>query len=759
MDFTPSVLTPEPLRGINWLFARLSLRWAMVLGVITGLMIPSFVSSWITLETRQQALEQKLAEDQNRLIGTLEIALRTPLWAFDFETTRPLLSSVFSDRRVVSGLVIGTVEGGGGEIFASIEHPERRKGRQFKSTRQVVQRGKPVGSVTLEMDSGEMDAEIANGRRGLILTVVGQLFFSLIIILVLLHLRLLVPIRRLIRESDRLARRDLTRPFVWRRKDELGKLGDSLENTRCALQALFAQLEEKNLELAQDIERRILVEQELQQHRNHLEDLVNSRTGELLEAKERAEIANKAKSTFLANMSHELRTPLNAILGYAQILKRDNTLSELQMTGLNTIQRSGEHLLMLINDVLDISKIEAGKFELLPEQVQLPPFIQVISDIIRVKAEEKSLVFMADIASDLPHIVTADEKRLRQVLLNLLGNAVKFTEHGSVTLRVLRGTQTSSSACTLRFEVQDTGVGINQDQLRSIFQAFEQVGDSRQRSGGTGLGLAISQQLVRLMGGEIQVDSQPDTGSRFWFTIALPVVSSGEAVTNTDTTDFCSTLIGYEGRRLHVLITDDVPANRGMLVAFLGGLGFEYSVACNGQEMLTQIQQKRPDVVISDVTMPVMDGLEATRQMRANPTSSGIPVIIVSATFLEQDRQAALQAGADAFLPKPIEQSHLLHEMGRLLNIRWVRSQSPEDALQTESSVSSTMKMPPEKEMEILLDIVLDGNMTRIRKRADHLDKLDPEYRTFTDKLRTLAGSFQVLDIQKIIEKTLSKTH
>lgn len=758
MDFTPSVLTPEPLRGVSWLFARLSLRWAMVLGVITGLMIPSIVSSWITLETRQQALEQKLAEDQTRLIGTLEIALRTPLWAFDFETTRPLLSSVFSDRRVVSGVVIGTVEGGGGEIFASIEHPERRQGRQFKSTRQVVQRGKLVGSVTLEMDSGEMDAEIANGRRGLILTVVGQLLFSLIIILVLLHLRLLVPIRRLIRESDRLARRDLTRPFVWRRKDELGKLGDSLENTRCALQALFEQLEEKNLELAQDIERRILVEQELQQHRNHLEDLVNSRTGELLEAKERAEIANKAKSTFLANMSHELRTPLNAILGYAQILKRDQTLNALQATGLNTIQRSGEHLLMLINDVLDISKIEAGRFELLPEQVQLPPFIQVISDIIRVKAEEKSLVFITEIAADLPHIVMADEKRLRQVLLNLLGNAVKFTERGSVTLRVLRGTRTSD-ACTLCFEVQDTGIGMNQEQFKSIFQAFEQAGDSRQRSGGTGLGLAISQQLVRLMGGEILVESQPGAGSRFWFTITLAVVSSGETVAHTNATDFCSTVIGYEGRRLHVLITDDVPANRSMLMAFLGGLGFEYSVACNGQEMLEQLQRKRPDLVISDVTMPVMDGLEATRKMRAYPESSGIPVIIVSATFLEQDSQAALQAGANAFLPKPIEQGHLLQEMERLLNIRWVRERTPENALQTQSSVSSAMKMPPEKEMDILLDIVLDGNMTRIRKRADYLDTLDPEYRTFTDRLRTLAASFQVLEIQRIIEKSLSKTH
>ncbi|MBK7002505.1 MAG: response regulator [Rhodoferax sp.] len=758
MDFTPSILTPEPLRGISWLFARLSLRWAMVLGVITGLMIPSVVSSLITLETRQKALEQILAEDQTRLIGTLEIALRTPLWAFDFETTRPLLSSVFSDQRVVSGVVVGTVEGGDGEVFASIEYPERRRGRQFKSTRQVVQKGKLVGSVTLEMDSGEMDTEIANGRRGLILTVVGQLFFSLIIILVLLHLRLLVPIRRLIRESDRLARRDLTRPFVWRRKDELGKLGDSLENTRCALQALFEQLEEKNLELAQDIERRILVEQELQQHRNHLEELVNSRTGELLEAKERAEIANKAKSTFLANMSHELRTPLNAILGYSQILKRDDTLNELQITGLNTIQRSGEHLLMLINDVLDISKIEAGRFELLPDQVQLPPFLQVISDIIRVKAEEKSLVFIAEIAADLPHSMMADEKRLRQVLLNLLGNAVKFTEHGSVTLRVLRGMEIDGK-CTLRFEVRDTGIGIDQDHLKSIFQAFEQVGDSRQRSGGTGLGLAISQQLVRLMGGEILVDSRPDAGSCFWFEVALPVISFGETVAITAAADLSNMVIGYEGRRLHVLITDDIPANRDMLIAFLGGLGFEYSVASNGQEMLEQVQHKRPDLVISDVTMPVMDGLEATRKVRANPTSSGTPIIIVSATFLKQDRQAALQAGANAFLSKPIEQGHLLHEIERLLNIRWVRERPPENAVQTEPTASSAMKMPPEKEMEILLDIVLDGNMTRIRKRADHLDTLDPQYRTFTDRLRTLAGSFQVLEIQRIIEKTLSKTH
>ena len=273
-----------------------------------------------------------------------------------------------------------------------------------------------------------------------------------------------------------------------------------------------------------DITQRRLAEQELTRHRDHLEELVEARTMELSQAKIRAEAANQSKSRFLATMSHEFRTPLNAILGFAQLLQMDEGLDDAQRNKINLVRDSGEHLLALITDLLDMASIEAGKVRLQPATVDLRALLEVACDAIRLRVAEKRLAFLVHIDENLPLRVRVDGQRLRQVLLNLLSNAVKFTDHGRLSL-VAELVGQSPATATVRIEVSDTGIGMNEAQVSRLFQPFEQVAEDARRTGGTGLGLSISQQLVRLMGSRIEVHSEPGAGSRFWFDLELPLQS------------------------------------------------------------------------------------------------------------------------------------------------------------------------------------------------------------------------------------------
>ena len=409
--------------------------------------------------------------------------------------------------------------------------------------------------------------------------------------------------------------------------------------------------------------------EEVQRHREHLEDLVRERTSELRSSKERAEVANQAKSAFLARMSHELRTPLNAIMGYAQILKMDKTLSDRQFTGLDTIHNSGEHLLLLIVDILDLSQIEAGKTELCLDAVQPGPFLNQLADIIRIKAQEKNLRFEVECTPCAPRSIYIDEKRLRQVLLNLLSNAVKFTEAGHVRVTMhLRQALDKGDQALLRVQVQDSGTGIRKESLERIFEPFEQAGDARSRAAGTGLGLTISRQLVRLMGGDIHVDSHLGTGSTFWFEIPVGYAQDRALETPTDLT-----ITGYAGPRRTLLIVDDVGANRAMMADLLCSLGFETAQATNGQEALDQVQSHPPALVLMDLSMPVMDGLEATRRIRANPDTQTLPIIALSANASQSDRAQAMAAGANHFIAKPFERGDLLGKLEQSLELTWVR--------------------------------------------------------------------------------------
>ena len=396
-------------------------------------------------------------------------------------------------------------------------------------------------------------------------------------------------------------------------------------------------------------------------------EALEAQTREALEqAANAAQKANQAKSDFLTNMSHELRTPLNAVLGYAQLLQKAK-LEEKHLNAARVIQRSGNHLLSLITDILDLSKIEAGRMELHPEPCDVRALVRAVHEMVRVPAEQKALALTCTIPDEVPQAIEVDEKKLRQVLLNLFGNAVKFTPEGRVAL-IVSLLEAGKDDALLRFEVQDSGPGLSPEEMESIFRPFEQAGSVERREGGTGLGLPISRQVVRLMGSDIQLQSRVGQGSSFWFEIRVPVVELGDREEAIDV----SQVTGYAGARRSVLVVDDVEENRNLLRAMLGQLGFDCREAANGLEALQSAQQDKPDLILMDLKMPAMDGYEATRTIRLIEPLKQVPVIIVSANIAEDAIVQCLAVGANGFVSKPVEQTDLLRVMARVAGIEWV---------------------------------------------------------------------------------------
>ena len=485
-------------------------------------------------------------------------------------------------------------------------------------------------------------------------------------------------------------------------------------------------------------------------------------------AKEAAETANRFKSLFLANMSHEIRTPLNTILGFSQVLSRDSSLSPMQAEHVRIIARSGKHLLQLINNVLDMSRIEAGQITLNPVTFCLYDFLDDLEMMFRPLIENKGLQLLVNRDGSVPHYMLADDVKIRQVLLNLIGNAIKFTETGVITVRVytetLEGQAPSTSSLRqssgqagqvaensrkmgLVIEVEDSGTGIAEEDMKQIFDVFFQT-ESGVKAGGSGLGLPISHNLVKTMGGTFSVTSQLGKGSCFRLMVPLELPAAVAKSRKLKT----RSVVGLQPDtgQIRVLVVDDTDDNRTLLRVLLEPLGFEVMEACNGAEAIEIFERNSPQLILMDMLMPVMDGYEAVRRLRSTEAGRAAIIIAVTTLAFDNSRELVLASGVDECVSKPFQSDELIEMLGNRLGLSYIYSCAP-DALPAQSGSRDSVSALPEDIIRGMRQAVAEGDVAKLTALIAKVEKVDAQAAL---ALRALADQYDYGKLSKWLQET-----
>ncbi len=596
--------------------------------------------------------------------------------------------------------------------------------------------------VFVEQPSGEAFATIYGALQRTAFLLLGGVALALTASVLLVR-RMVDPIRAIQDGAARIGAGTLDQAIEVKTGDELEALAGQFNSMAQRLKESYSILEGKVEERTGEL-RKALLEAEVARKAADDHSLLAE------EERKRAEAANQAKSVFLANMSHELRTPLNAVIGFAQLMNRDRALPSVHREHLGIIVRSGEHLLGLINDVLSLSKIEAGRDILTPVAFDLLPFLENLSEMLRTRAEGKGLEMAFEPGDLPPSTVYGDESKLRQILINLIGNAIKFTREGRITLRA--GWRNGRA----RFEVEDTGPGMTPEEVATLFQPFTQTETGEKAKEGTGLGLVISRNFARLMQGDIVVDSVRGRGTTFVVTLDLPVAPEGETSRQlAEERRVVGLEAGQEHRR--ILVVDDVSENRILLGKLLESVGFEVRQAANGVEAMALWKEFTPRLIWMDMRMPVMDGLTATRairdeERRARPGTSPVKIIALSASALEHERAGVIAAGCDDFLAKPFRESAIFEKLTVHLGVRFAYESAVPPAEALPSGVLTAVRLAalPSHLLAPLRDALEIGDDEAAARAVASIRPQDPH---LADALADAVARFQVDELMSLFEQ------